>query len=94
MRVTSMNANNILRINIHDNVAIALQSLSEGDECYLKDSPEPLVLLNNVPYTHKVAISHIRKGENVIKYGSPIGSALHHIKPGEHVHSHNMKSNY
>ena len=89
-----MSANKILRINIHDNVAIALQPLLEGDECYLSGSPEPLVLLNNIPYTHKVAIRHIIKDEKIIKYGCPIGSALYDINPGEHVHSHNIKSNY
>ncbi|WP_207429372.1 UxaA family hydrolase [Pedobacter sp. SYSU D00535] len=89
-----MSTNKILRINIHDNVAIALQPLSEGDEYFLDDNTEPLALLNNIPYTHKVAIRPIKKDEKIIKYGSPIGSALYDIKPGEHVHSHNMKSNY
>ena len=89
-----MNSNKILRINIHDNVAIALHPLLAGEECYLTDFSDPLILLNNIPYTHKVAIRHIRKDEKIVKYGSPIGSALYDIKPGEHVHSHNIKSNY
>ena len=89
-----MNSNKILRINILDNVAIALQPLLEGEACYLSGIPEPLMLLNDIPYTHKVAIRHIRKDEKIVKYGSPIGSALYDIKPGEHVHSHNIKSNY
>lgn len=42
---------------------------------------------------HKYAIRDIKCGENIIKYGSPIGHALCDIKSGEHVHSHNLKTN-
>lgn len=42
---------------------------------------------------HKQALSDIKKGENVIKYGFPIGHATEEIKKGEHVHTHNLKTN-
>ena len=42
---------------------------------------------------HKVALRDIKKGENVIKYGYPIGHALEDIKAGEHIHTHNIKTN-
>ena len=42
---------------------------------------------------HKYAVRKIAKGENVIKYGSPIGHATVDIKKGEHVHTHNLKTN-
>lgn len=42
---------------------------------------------------HKFALTDIRKGENIIKYGMPIGRAVRDIKTGEHVHTHNMKTN-
>ena len=42
---------------------------------------------------HKYALSDIAKGENVIKYGNPIGHATEDIKKGSHVHTHNMKTN-
>ena len=35
----------------------------------------------------------IKKNENIIKYGVPIGHALEDIKIGEHVHTHNIKTN-
>ena len=41
---------------------------------------------------HKRAIRAIAKGEQVIKYGYPIGIASADIEKGEHVHSHNMKT--
>ena len=42
---------------------------------------------------HKYALSDIKAGENVIKYGSPIGHATCDISSGEHVHTHNVKTN-
>ena len=42
---------------------------------------------------HKYATKDIKNGENVIKYGQPIGHAITDIKKGEHVHTHNIKTN-
>lgn len=42
---------------------------------------------------HKYAIKDIKKGENVMKYGSPIGHATEDIFKGDHVHTHNVKTN-
>ncbi len=42
---------------------------------------------------HKIALTDIKKGENVIKYGYPIGHAIEDIKADEHVHTHNIKTN-
>lgn len=43
---------------------------------------------------HKIASSNIKRGEHVIKYGVSIGSASINIAMGEHVHLHNLKSDY
>ena len=42
---------------------------------------------------HKYAIRDIAEGENVVKYGMPIGHATRPIAKGEHVHVHNVKTN-
>ena len=42
---------------------------------------------------HKYALRAIAAGENVIKYGMPIGHATKDIAAGEHVHVHNVKTN-
>ena len=47
----------------------------------------------NLENGHKYALCDIKKGENIIKYGSPIGHATMDIKKGEHVHTHNVKTN-
>ena len=47
----------------------------------------------NLADGHKYALRDIKKGENVIKYGNPIGHATADIKKGEHVHTHNVATN-
>lgn len=47
----------------------------------------------NTENGHKYAACNINRGENIIKYGNPIGHATEDIKKGEHIHSHNMQTN-
>ena len=46
----------------------------------------------NLADGHKYALNDIKKGEDIIKYGNPIGQATDDIKKGEHVHTHNVKT--
>lgn len=41
---------------------------------------------------HKYALTDIKKGELIIKYGFPIGIAAQDIREGEHIHTHNLKT--
>ncbi len=47
----------------------------------------------NLTDGHKYAARDIKCGEDIIKYGNPIGHATADISRGEHVHSHNVKTN-
>ncbi len=47
----------------------------------------------NLENGHKYALRDIACNETIIKYGNPIGHATSDIAKGEHVHSHNMKTN-
>lgn len=47
----------------------------------------------NIENGHKYALCDIKKGENIIKYGQPIGHATEDIKKDDHVHIHNLKTN-
>lgn len=47
----------------------------------------------NLENGHKYATRDIVCGENIVKYGNPIGHATSDIKCGEHVHTHNMSTN-
>ncbi|MDF2609565.1 MAG: uxaA [Lachnospiraceae bacterium] len=83
--------NSLIIISDTDSVAVALKGLKAG-ETYTVGSIE-VIAATDVPFGHKVAIQDIKKDEHIIKYGQPIGHALTDIKKGEHVHTHNLKTN-
>ena len=74
-------------INPIDNVAVVLRPFNKGEVV------EGVTLLEDIPQAHKVALRDIKNGEDVIKYGSPIGHATCDIKTGCHVHTHNVATN-
>ena len=80
----------IYKIHTNDNVAVALEDLSRGSK--IGFAGEKILLLQDVPAGHKVAIEDIPRGENIVKYGFPIGTAVEDIKQGSWVHTHNVKS--
>ena len=69
-----------------DSVGVALISLKKGEEA------EGVTLAEDIEKGHKFALKSINKGDKVIKYGEVIGRATADIKPGEHIHSHNMST--
>ena len=78
---------NVLKINELDSVYVALSDLKKGDVV------EGVTLLEDIKTAHKFALKDIKAGEDVIKYGYPIGHATCDIKKGSHVHTHNVKTN-
>ena len=46
----------------------------------------------DIPIGHKVALTDIKKGDTVWKYGQDIGKAVADIAKGGHVHVHNLKT--
>ena len=82
----------LLLISAKDNVAVALKPLAAGSTEML--SGQPLVVRQTVKLGDKVAARDLAAGEIILKYGVPIGSATRAIPAGEHVHLHNMRSDY
>ena len=80
-----------IKINPADNVVVAIEEIAEGD--ILTVDGRTIVIKNNIPTGHKIAIMPIREKENVIKYGYAIGHAIQDIAKGEHVHTQNVKTN-
>lgn len=81
----------VIKIHPSDKVAVAINTL-KAQETFEIDGNE-YVAKAEVPAGHKIAIEPMKAGENIIKYGFPIGHAKVDIAVGEHVHSHNVKSN-
>jgi altronate hydrolase len=82
----------LLRLHAADNVATGLVTLGPGEAA--DSAGHRFEVREKIPTGHKIAISGIDAGEKVIKYGFPIGTATQDIVPGEHVHVHNLRSNY
>lgn len=80
-----------IQLNENDNVVVALKDLPPGHTITVQD--KDIQLTDGVKRGHKVAITDIRENENVVKYGYPIGHAIKDVSMGEHVHTHNTKTN-
>ena len=81
----------LLRITPKDNVAVALSAIEKGAALTV-DGIE-LVAASDIPAGHKIALSPIAQGENVVKYGFPIGYAKEDVAAGQHIHTHNLHTN-
>ena len=80
-----------IRITPGDTVAVAIEDLSKGDVLHV-DSLS-LRLLQDIPAGHKVALHDCRVGDDIIKYGYPIGHAVRAIAAGDWVNEKNIKTN-
>lgn len=86
------NSSFLIRLSADDNVMVVARSLHRNEAFQIGDkkfaTAAPLGL------GHKIAARDIKAGEKILKYGTPIGSATCDIAQGDHVHLHNMKSDY
>ena len=79
-----------LRINPKDNVAVALTGLSAGTAVEVDELS--LTLKEDIPQGHKFALTEIKKDEQIIKYGYPIGFAKEDIHTGCWIHIQNIRT--
>ncbi|MEV8467650.1 UxaA family hydrolase [Fluviibacterium sp. DFM31] len=89
---TGMVAGGLLHLHPADNVVVAIRAITEGES--IKVGGTRLVAPRDLGLGHKLALTAIAEGEDVTKYGAPIGRASRDIAPGEHVHLHNLASRY
>lgn len=85
---------NFLKINDNDNVVVALNTISAGEsipvECGGKI--KNVTAREEIPAGHKMALTDMVEGDEVIKYGYCIGNATGVIKEGDWIHTHNVKT--
>ncbi len=79
-----------------DTVGVATVDIKAGEQVQglFMDTRETLELkaLNDIPLGHKIALRGAGAGDTVIKYGHDIGRLASEVKPGAHVHVHNLKT--
>lgn len=93
MQIPERNSNNrLLILHPEDNIAVLKRPTESGTEQIVDG--RAVTVATPLTMGHKIAIRPISKGEDVLKYGAPIGFASEDIKAGEHVHLHNLTSRY
>ncbi|MCB2217383.1 MAG: UxaA family hydrolase [Desulfobulbaceae bacterium] len=83
-----------LAIKSDDNVATALRDLRSGETVTvgIDEQVVTVVMVDDVTFGHKLAISAIDAGQSIIKYGEIIGRATLPIPAGRHAHVQNIES--
>ena len=86
----------ILLHEADDDVGVATMDLAAGEtvEALTLEgaSVAEVVLIEDVPLSHKVAMKGLADGSPVVEYGRAIGAASADIVAGAHVHTHNLRS--
>lgn len=80
-----------IKINPADNVAVAIEPLKAGETIHIEG--QTITLNNDVPAGHKILLSDLVEGENVIKYGYPIGHLKESHKQGDFICHDHIKTN-
>ena len=79
-----------IQVHHKDNVAVALENLSEG--CIISINNIDVVLKEDVGRGHKIALTPLNKGQQIFKYGYSIGYTTCDTFAGDWIHTHNLKT--
>jgi hypothetical protein len=82
----------LLLLHPDDNIVVARRDIAAGEKVELDG--QRFTIPAGVELGHKLARRVIEADERVLKYGAPIGSMKVRVDRGEHVHLHNLKSDY
>jgi (2R)-sulfolactate sulfo-lyase subunit alpha len=82
----------LLLLHPDDNIVVARRDIAAGEKVELDG--EAFAIPAAVELGHKLARRAIEANGRVLKYGAPIGSMKMGVARGEHVHLHNLKSDY
>lgn len=83
-----------LMINDRDNTATLFDNARAGDPVTVVretgEAVEEIAARQAIPVGHKIALTKIKEGAEVVKYGETIGIASRVIQKGDHVHVQNV----
>jgi hypothetical protein len=82
----------LLLLHPDDNILVARRNIAAGERVELDG--ESVTIPNAVELGHKLARRALPADTRVLKYGAPIGSMKISVARGEHVHLHNLRSDY
>lgn len=83
-----------IAIRENDNVATALRDLAVGEKIVVgvADRMLSVHVRQAIPFGHKLALTDIPAGTDILKYGEVMGRATQEIPTGAHAHIHNIES--
>ena len=81
----------IIKINPVDSVVVCLRPFSKGET--IEVDGRQITIGQDTPAGHKVLVKDVKEGEDIIKYGYPIGHARTDLKAGDWVNENNLKTN-
>ena len=82
----------LLLLDPADNCLIACTFIARGTA--MQANGVDLNIFQDIPLGHKVSRQHLRLGDEVLRHGAVIGTVTSDVRPGEHLHLHNLKSGY
>ena len=80
-----------IKINPADNVAVAIEPLRQGEQVTIDG--QLITLSNDVPAGHKFLLTDLRQGQDVVKYGYPIGHLNEDHQAGDFVCDQHISTN-
>ena len=80
-----------IQINPADNVVVAIEPLKAGEK--ISVGSQEVTATGDVPAGHKMLLCDLKAGEDVIKYGYPIGHLKEDHKAGDFICDANIKTN-
>jgi hypothetical protein len=82
----------LILLSPQDNCLIAAARLEAGTAVEIEG--ERITLAKTIDLGHKVARSALAKDDKVLHYGAVIGHVTQAVARGEHLHTHNLESDY
>lgn len=82
-----INGKSIVKIHPRDNVAVALKDMSMSEQLSVEGTE--IVLKEDIPGKHKVALANLEKGSEILMYGILVGKATRKIQKGEVISTEN-----
>ena len=85
-----------IQIDEKDNVATVTSDVETDETIDVISSYGEIIIKPKTsmatPFGHKIALTDLKKGDKVVKYGEVIGVASTTIRAGEWIHTHNVES--
>jgi hypothetical protein len=82
----------LLLLHPEDNILVARRDIAAGER--VEVDGESFTMPVAIELGHKLARRALPADTRVLKYGAPIGSMKAAAARGEHVHLHNLRSDY